>query len=266
GENGTGKGVMARAIHARSKRASGPFVTVHCPSLSAELLESDLFGHVRGAFTGAVADKPGKVAGAEGGTLFLDEIGDLPLALQPKLLRFLQEKAYERVGEARTRTGDVRLIAATNQRLETMVAAGRFREDLLYRINVIELGLPALRDRPGDIVPLARRLLSQLSSGRTLRFSPEAEEALTRHSWPGNLRELRNAVERAAILAAGPDVRASDLPVPRSGTRVEVGGPATLKQLEAEHIRLVVERSATLEDAAATLGINPSTLYRHRKR
>ena len=148
GESGTGKGVLARAIHARSQRAAHPFVTVHCPSLSAELLESELFGHVQGAFTGAVRDTVGKVAVAEGGTLFLDEIGDLPLALQPKLLRLLQERCYERVGETQTRASNVRILAATNRNLEAEMAAGRFREDLFYRLNVIEVTLPPLRERP----------------------------------------------------------------------------------------------------------------------
>ena len=152
GESGTGKGVLARAIHARSARASGPFVTIHCPSLSAELLESELFGHVQGAFTGAVRDTTGKVAAAEGGTLFLDEIGDLPLALQPKLLRLLQEKSYERIGETQTRTCNVRVIAATNRKLEAEIAVGRFREDLFYRLNVIEVTMPPLRQRPRDIL------------------------------------------------------------------------------------------------------------------
>src|SRR5260370_18953636 len=159
GESGTGKGVLARAIHARSPRAQGSFVTVHCPSLSGELLESELFGHVRGAFTGAVRDTEGKVAAAEGGTLFLDEIGELPPALQPKLLRLLQEKQYERLGETRTRASDVRILAATNRNLDADLASGKFREDLLYRLNVIEIVFPPLRQRPGDILPLAEHLL-----------------------------------------------------------------------------------------------------------
>jgi NtrC-family two-component system response regulator AlgB len=155
GESGTGKGVLARAIHARSPRATAPFITIHCPSLSAELLESELFGHAKGAFTSAVTDTVGKVAVAEGGTLFLDEVGDLSLALQPKLLRLLQEKRYERVGETRTRASNVRILAATSRTLEVEIAAGRFRDDLFYRLNVIEVTLPPLRQRPRDILPLA---------------------------------------------------------------------------------------------------------------
>src|SRR5262249_55770566 len=177
GESGTGKGVLARAIHSRSKRAPRPFVTVHCPSLSAELLESDLFGHAKGAFTGAVQDTEGKVAAAEGGTLFLDEIGELPPTVQPKLLRFLQERAYERVGETKTRQGDVRLLAATNRDLAAEVAAGRFREDLFYRLNVIEITMPPLRQRRRDILPLAEHLLRFFArqTGKTLTgFTTEA--------------------------------------------------------------------------------------------
>jgi NtrC-family two-component system response regulator AlgB len=271
GESGTGKGVLARAVHARSPRASGPFVTVNCPSLSAELLESELFGHARGAFTGAVADTEGKVAAAEGGTLLLDEIGDLPRTLQPKLLRLLQERQYERVGETRTRSADVRILAATNRDLEAEVAAGRFREDLFYRLNVIEVTLPPLRARARDILPLAEHLLRFFArqTGKAITgFTEEARAALLRHPWPGNVRELRNAVERAVILASGPELGTADLPAqvgaaPRPG--VEVGRAVTLEELEVEHIRRVLAATPTLDEAAAVLGINPSTLYRKRK-
>jgi NtrC-family two-component system response regulator AlgB len=273
GESGTGKGVLARAIHARSRRADGPFVTVHCPSLSGELLESELFGHARGAFTGAVEATEGKVAAAEGGTLFLDEIGDLPLPLQPKLLRFLQERMYERVGETRTRTGDVRILAATNRNLEAEVAAGRFREDLLYRLNVIEVALPPLRERRRDIPALAAHLLRFFArqSGKAITgFTPEAAAAMARHSWPGNLRELRNAVERGVILTLDATVGLAHLPAqiggPPTAARVEVGGAVTLEELEAEHVRRVLASSPSLDDAARMLGIDPSTLYRKRKR
>lgn len=272
GESGTGKGVLARVIHERSPRAGRPFVTVNCPSLSAELLESDLFGHVRGAFTGAVRDSEGKVAAAEKGTLFLDEVGDLPLPLQPKLLRFLQDRMYERIGESRTKRGDVRLLAATNHDLEMEVRNGRFREDLLYRLNVIEITMPPLRQRPGDVPGLAQHLLDFFArqSGKMLtNFTPEAMAALQRHSWPGNLRELRNAIERSAILTQGPLVGLADLPMLRGQTvnrKIEVGAPVTLEELEAEHIRQVLAVTPSLEDAAHTLGIDPSTLYRKRKR
>jgi NtrC-family two-component system response regulator AlgB len=272
GESGTGKGVLARAVHARSARAEGPFVTVHCPSLSGELLESELFGHARGAFTGAVNETEGKVAAAEGGTLFLDEIGDLPQSVQPKLLRLLQERSFERVGEAKTRTADVRILAATNRDLKTEAAAGRFREDLYYRLNVIEVTLPPLRQRAGDVEPLAERLLrffARQSGKAVVDFTPEARAALLRYTWPGNVRELRNAVERGVILTTDDKVGLAQLPSqvgsppPR---RVELGGAVTLEVLEAEHIRRVLGSTPSLDEAAATLGIDPSTLYRKRKR
>ncbi len=257
--------------------ARGAFVTVSCPSLSADLLESALFGHARGSFTGAVADTEGKVAAAESGTLFLDEVGDLPLTLQPKLLRFLQERRYERVGETRTRTADVRLIAASNRDLDAAVATGQFRDDLLFRLNVVELLLPPLRERT-DRLELAEHLLAFFArqiGKRIERFTPETRQALLQYPWPGNLRELRNAIERAVIFAIDEAIGLSDLPdkisqraAASAGTsagEIEAGRPITLEQLEAEHIRLILERSPTLEDAARILGIDPSTLYRKRK-
>ncbi|WP_020470961.1 sigma-54-dependent transcriptional regulator [Zavarzinella formosa] len=271
GENGTGKGVLAREIHARSRRKDHPFVVVHCPSLSAELLESELFGHARGAFTGAVEATEGKVFAANGGTLFLDEIGDLPLGLQPKLLRFIQDREYERVGETKTRTADVRLIAATNRDLEAEVKAGKFREDLLYRLNVIEITMPPLRQRRHDILPLAGHLLKFFArqSGKSMTgFTAEAREVLMKHAWPGNLRELRNAIERGVILSPGGEVGVDQLP-PGLGSRkarLEVGGLISLEELEAEHIRRVLGATASLEEAAAVLGIDASTLYRKRKK
>ncbi|WP_165071888.1 sigma-54-dependent transcriptional regulator [Paludisphaera rhizosphaerae] len=275
GESGTGKGVLARAVHARSRRSAAPFVTVHCPSLSAELLESDLFGHTRGSFTGAVRDTVGKVAAAAGGTLFLDEVGDLPLPLQPKLLRLVQDRTYERIGEATSRTADVRIIAATNRDLEAETAAGRFREDLLYRLNVIELILPPLRDRRADIPVLADHLLAQFA-GRLQRpvtgFTPAAREAIARHRWPGNVRELQNAIERGVLLCRGNEIDVSDLPAALASPlstpapRVAVGEEIPIDALEIEHIRRVLASSPTLDDAARTLGIDPSTLYRKRKK
>jgi NtrC-family two-component system response regulator AlgB len=272
GESGTGKGVLARAIHARSQRAGAPFVTVHCPSLSAELLESELFGHVQGAFTGAIRDTIGKVAAADGGTLFLDEIGDLPLALQPKLLRLLQERCYERVGETQTRAGNVRVLAATNRDLETEIAAGRFREDLFYRLNVIEVTVPPLRQRPADILPLADHLLrffARQNGKHIAGFGDAVRQAICSYSWPGNIRELRNAVERAAILANEDLVAPGNLPAQVvRGERAAAVSPdsMTLEQIEAEHIRRILGATSTIEEAAQKLGIDPSTLYRKRKR
>jgi len=207
GESGTGKGVLARAIHARSNRSAAPFITVHCPSLSAELLESELFGHVRGAFTGAVQDTMGKITTAEGGTLFLDEIGDLPLALQPKLLRLLQDKQYERVGDTRTRVCNIRILAASNHDLAAAIAAGTVREDLFYRLNVIPVKLPPLRDRRDDIPLLVQHFLQKLGAEqvppRAVTMSQEALRRLMTYTWPGNVRQLENIVERALAFSQG---------------------------------------------------------------
>src|SRR5262249_42986224 len=198
GESGTGKGVLARALHSMSARRRRPFVTVNCPILSEQLLTSELFGHVRGAFTGAVRDQPGRVEVAEGGTLFLDEIAEISPALQAKLLRFLQDKQFERIGETTSRSADVRVVAATNRDIER----GRFRQDLLYRLNVIEVTIPPLRQRPEDIVRIANSFLAFFARAARKppqELSPAAIEALRGYSWPGNVRELRNAIERAVI-------------------------------------------------------------------
>jgi NtrC-family two-component system response regulator AlgB len=272
GENGTGKSVLARALHALSRRAAKPFVVVNCPTLSEELLASELFGHARGAFTGAVKDQPGRVEAASGGTLFLDEIGELPPALQAKLLRFLQDHQFERVGESQTRTADVRIVSATNRDLDTEVKQGRFREDLLFRLNPFELEVPALRERREDILPLSHRFLSlfALSAPTAMRYelSPEAEEALLAYEWPGNIRELRNALERATILAAGPRLGTDLLPERIGGhaSAPQLGGEFTLDQIEREHIQRVMARTSTAEEAARILGIDTSTLWRRRKR
>jgi NtrC-family two-component system response regulator AlgB len=272
GENGTGKGVLARLLHTRSPRATGPFVVVHAPTLSEELLASELFGHARGAFTGAVKDQPGKVEAAHGGTLFLDEIAEIAPTLQAKLLRFLQDKQFERVGETQSRRADVRVVSATNRNLETDVGAGRFREDLLYRLNVIEVTVPPLRERREDIVPLARHFVAffaRQARRPVPEMSPEAEAALLRYDWPGNVRELRNAMERAVVLMDGRVLDASALP--RKVAEAPATGPAlgddvTLDDVEKEHIRRVLLRAGSLDDAARILGIDPSTLWRKRKR
>ncbi|HTO71506.1 MAG TPA: sigma-54 dependent transcriptional regulator [Myxococcota bacterium] len=272
GESGTGKSAMARALHRLGPRRAGPFVTVSCPTLTEELLASELFGHARGAYTGAVQDQAGRVEAAQGGTLFLDEIGELPPALQAKLLRFLQDHEFERVGETRTRTADVRVIAATNRDLEEDVRAGRFREDLLYRLNVVELVVPPLRERPEDVLPLARSFLayfSRTAKRAPLELSPETEDVLLRYSWPGNVRELRNAMERIAILWPAQRVEPAALPdrtAPLTPARPRVGGDFTLEAVEREHIEQVVARSRTQEEAARVLGVDPSTLWRRRKR
>jgi NtrC-family two-component system response regulator AlgB len=276
GESGTGKTVLARAIHASSPQQDHAFVTINCPSLSRELLESELFGHVKGAFTGAVNDAMGKVALAENGTLFLDEIGELPLEIQPKLLRLLQEKEYERVGESKTRRAKVRVISATNRDLERAVQEGRFREDLFYRLNVISIQMPSLHERAGDLQGIALAYLRFFARqcGKHIKgISPEAEQALRRYRWPGNLRELRNVIERAVILAGSDEIDLLDLPekVAQPAQRMEargvqVGARVSLEQLENEHIARVIQLAATMEEAAEILGIDPATLYRRRKR
>lgn len=270
GESGTGKSVLARAIHQRSPRRTGAFVTVSCPSLSRELLESDLFGHVKGAFTGAVADTQGKVAAADGGTLFLDEIGELPAEIQAKLLRLLQEREYERVGETKTRRANVRVISATNRDLTQAVAAGKFREDLFYRLNVISLRLPPLRERINDLQKIALGHLAFFAghSGKAVRdFTPTALDAMRAYAWPGNLRELRNVIERALILSTGAEIDVMDLSdTIQSPAELRLGSKATLEEIEAEHIRRVTAGARTLDEAATVLGIDPATLYRKRKK
>lgn len=274
GESGTGKTVLARTIHSVSRRSGQPFVVVNCPTLSEELLASELFGHSRGAFTGAVRDQPGRVEAAEGGTLFLDEIGEIAPSLQAKLLRFLEGKEFERLGENKTRKADVRTIAATNRDLEEHVRKGLFREDLLYRLNVIDLQLPPLRERPEDILRLARRFLlffAKSARRRPQELSEAAEDALRSYSWPGNIRQLKNAIERAVILwpaqVIGPEAFPAHISARvRSVESPQIGGDFSLEDIEREHIARVVTRSATLEDASAVLGIDASTLWRKRKK
>jgi len=276
GESGTGKTVLARAIHENSPQKENSFVTVSCPSLSRELLESELFGHIKGAYTGAVTETWGKVSLADGGTLFLDEIGDLPLEVQPKLLRLLQEREYERLGEAKARRANVRVITATNRNLEQAVQDGKFREDLYYRLNVISLRLPPLRERTADVPGIAAGYLRFFARqcGKPIEgFSPAAGQAIQSHGWPGNLRELRNVVERAVILAGGSRIELDDLPdnlndsAPKGESMgVQVGGPISLEELENQHLRHVIAQSATMEEAARILGIDTTTLYRKRKK
>jgi NtrC-family two-component system response regulator AlgB len=272
GESGTGKGVLARALHKQSKRRERPFVLVNCPTLSEDLLASELFGHAKGAFTGAVRDQVGRVEAAEGGTLFLDEIGEMPANLQAKLLRFLQEKQFERIGENRTRQADVRVVAATNRDLDVDVRNGTFREDLLYRLNIVEVRVPALRERREDILPLARHFLTFFarSTGRAVpELSPAAEQALQDHAWPGNVRELRNAIERAIILWPSPRLEPQAFPERIAGAKgrgPHVGGDFSVEAIERAHILSVMARAPSLDTAAAILGIDSSTLWRKRKR
>ncbi len=263
GESGTGKEVLAHAIHEHSSRKEGQFVAVNCAALPAELLESELFGHVRGAFTGAIRDRTGRVELASGGTLFLDEIGDLPLTLQVKLLRFLQEKTFERVGDSHTRKADVRIIAATNLDLRKAIAQGRFREDLYYRLRVVPIEIPPLRSRREDIEPLARFLLARVAArhGRELRFSPDTIRIFLRYSWPGNVRELENAIEYAVAVGRGQTIQAEDLPVEIiDAPAAAIHTPAST---EADTIRAALEQNRWQRDATArALGISRTTLWR----
>jgi NtrC-family two-component system response regulator AlgB len=271
GESGTGKGLLAHALHSLSPRKDGPFVTVNCPTLSEELLASELFGHARGSFTGALRDQAGRVEAADGGTLFLDEIAELSPNLQAKLLRFLQDKHFERLGENVTRRADVRVLAATNRDLDEDVKTGRFRTDLLYRLNVVVVRLPPLRERREDILPLANEFLAffaRASRRPPAALAPDAEALLRDSDWPGNVRELRNAIERALIVSNGPLLGAAAFAVDR-GSRPSgagVGGDVTLEELEREHIERVLARAPTEKEAARILGVDVSTLYRKRKR
>jgi NtrC-family two-component system response regulator AlgB len=270
GENGTGKTMLARAIHDWSPRAGRPLAVISCPSLSHELLESELFGHARGAFTGALRDYPGRIAACDGGTLFLDEIGDLTPATQAKLLRFAQDREYERLGDTRTRRADVRIITATNVDLEGAVAAGRFREDLYYRLNVIRIEIPPLRKRPEDLELLARQLLGFFNAQNHKSISGFTEEGLARlkaYDWPGNVRELRNVIERAVILCRTERIGAEHLPenLGRSEAPIRLGDLVPLAVIEEQHIRRVLSRTPSLQEAAEILGIDQATLWRRRK-
>lgn len=275
GDSGTGKSVLARAVHEQSHLADSPFVTVSCPSLSKELLESELFGHVKGAFTGAVKDHWGKVKAAAGGTLFLDEIGDLPLEIQPKLLRLLQEREYERLGENIVRQADLRIIAATNRDLKKRMAEGAFREDLYFRLNVISVEMPPLRTRHDDLIRFAEHYLKYFShqcARQVPKFSSAAAAQMLSYSWPGNLRELRNAIERAVILAKNDELGPEDLPRDLNGDsnhneiELQPGALISLERLEELHMRKVLERTSTVTEAAHILGIDQATIYRKRKK
>ncbi|MFO0581601.1 MAG: sigma-54 dependent transcriptional regulator [Anaeromyxobacter sp.] len=274
GENGTGKELVARAIHEGSRRKAAPFVKLNCAAVPAELIESELFGHERGAFTGAVAARRGRFEQADGGTLFLDEVGDMPAAMQAKVLRVLQENEFERVGGRETLRCDVRVVAATNKDLVAEVAAGRFREDLYYRLAVVPIHVPPLRDRREDVPALAERFLAEAcerNGRRPMRLSREALAALQSHGWPGNVRELRNLVERLAILSDGPEIGDAEvagvLPGARKPRPDRLRAGASFHDLVEEAEREIVlaaleEHADNVSDTARALGLERSHLYK----
>jgi NtrC-family two-component system response regulator AlgB len=273
GETGTGKSLLARHIHQRSPRAARPFVTVNCATISTNLIENELFGHAKGAFTGADQPRAGYVEAAKNGSLFVDEVGDLGKETQGKFLRLLEEREYVRVGDTEPRRSDARIIAATHRDLKASVTEGSFRDDLFYRLNVVTIRLPALRQRREDIPSFVTSFLKPVAqSGRlkTMSVSPDAMAALVAYDWPGNIRELSNVLERATLLANGdqltPDLLPEEVRVSSRTVSPLLEGDESLEAAERRHVAAVVARHPTLDTAAKALGIDPSTLYRKRER
>jgi Nif-specific regulatory protein len=271
GESGTGKELVAHAIHVNSPRSGGPFVAINCAAIAETLLESELFGHEKGAFTGAVAQKKGKIEAAAGGTLFLDEIGELALPLQAKLLRALQEREFERVGGTRPMKIDLRLVAATNQNLQEAVQVGKFRKDLFYRLNVVAVTVPPLRERREDIPQLVEHFIAKTSRKCNTRMkspSPEARLSLTSYDWPGNVRELENAIERALVLGSADTILVEDLPEAISEAATPSGVAATkyagaMKDTKRQVIlQALQDANGSYIEAAKTLGLHPNSLLR----
>ena len=267
GETGTGKELVARELHRRSARAKGPFVSINCGAIPENLLESELFGHVRGAFTGAVANKSGKFHAADGGTLFLDEIGDMPVALQVKILRSLQERVVVRVGDVRPEAVDIRVIAATNRDLEKELREGRFREDLFYRLNVVGIHLPPLRERGDDVVLLARYLLARFApeyGARVKGFSPNAAVALRKHRWPGNIRELENRIKKGLVLSETSFLGPEDLDLTPDLLPTVLPLLEAKEKFQREYINEVLAlNSGNRTKTARDLGVDPRTIFRH---
>lgn len=264
GESGTGKELLSHLIHQNSPRVDKPFVTVNCTALAETLMESELFGHVKGAFTGAVKDREGRFEAADEGSIFLDEIGELAQPIQAKLLRFLQSKEFERVGETATRRVDVRVIAATNRNLEEAVRKGEFREDLYYRLNAVRLKLPALRERAEDIPLLAQHFLAKF--GSSAEIDEETLRALSNYFWKGNVRELENVMERAVILSRGGTIHMHHLPEEFQTLAMKAEHALSLNEMEHQHIIKVLRIAKDLDEAASMLGIDPATLWRKRKK
>jgi Nif-specific regulatory protein len=271
GESGTGKELVARAIHQNSKRSKKPFVAVNCAALTATLLETELFGHEKGAFTGAVAQRKGRLEVADGGTLFLDEIGELPLPLQVKLLRVLQEREFERVGGTRTIKVDIRLLTATNRNLEDLISRGLFRQDLFYRLNVLQLQMPPLRERQEDILLLAKYFVikyGEKCNRQISRISLQAQKRLLSYDWPGNVRELQNAIERAVVLCTTDSILLEDLPeaILETETR-SMGAPTKYHEAVAETKKQVIlqamqQSNGNFTEAARLLEVHPNYLHR----
>ena len=281
GESGTGKSMLAKVIHEESDRANKPFVNVNCATLSENLLESEIFGHVKGSFTGALKDKVGLFESANGGTIFLDEIAEISTSLQTKLLRFLQDHEFERVGDTKTMRVNIRIVAATNKNLNIEVEAGRFREDLYHRLNVIDIHAPTLRERAEDIEHLAETYLGKAFTINGSPYKPlstEAMDALKSYSWPGNVRELENALTKAAIMCTSDQVQIGDLPdriafsfqkqseTGSSNFTVSDIRSQNLEDMEKIKIKEALDSSRTIDEAASRLGINASTLWRKRKK
>ncbi len=264
GESGTGKELLAKYIHKSSARADAPFVTVNCAALSESLLESELFGHVKGSFTGAVRDRQGRFEMADTGTVFLDEITEIPTTTQAKLLRFLQGREFERVGDSQTMKVDVRFIAATNRDLKASLSSGTFRDDLYYRINGVTIKLPPLRERPDDIPLLIKHFIQKFGGENPPEIGPDAFGILANYRWPGNIRQLENVIERSVLLAHGKKIEVHHLP--EEIRQLEGKRLVSLEELEKEHISRVIQQTATVDEASHVLGIDPATLWRKRKK
>ncbi|HCZ11921.1 MAG TPA: nif-specific transcriptional activator NifA [Nitrospiraceae bacterium] len=277
GESGTGKELVAKALHYMSTRAKGPFIKFNCASIPEGLLESELFGHEKGSFTGATAMRKGRFELANGGTVFLDEIGDLPLTLQPKILRVLQEKEFERVGGEKTIKVDVRLIAATSRNLEELVSSGKFREDLYYRLNVVPLFLPSLRERKGDISLLSEYFIKKYNAenNKSVMITPDVMNVFMNYDWPGNVRELENTIERLVVMARGKNITTSDLPInireqsmrARYSVQIKDALPSTIEDIEKARISGALQRTGWIQaKAAKSLGITPRQIgYKIKK-
>ncbi len=266
GESGTGKELIAQYIHEQSPRANEPLVRVNCAALPEELLESELFGHIKGAFTGALRDRQGRFEAANGGTVFLDEIAEIPPSVQVKLLRVIQNKEFERVGESITRKVDVRIIAATNRNLDEALKEGTFRDDLFYRLNAVRIKLTALRDRPEDIPILLQHFLQKLSKDNAVKVSPQAMKAIRAYRWSGNVRELENVLERAVLLAQQGVIELEHLPEEVRSALEKHSSALSLEEVEKLHIKRVLQYAKDYEEAAAILAIDPATLWRKRRK